>query len=352
MDFRVIQQGDAVKKQKGGYASFPSLAQDPQTNEIILLYRRAIYDDKDKRPGMGAHGLEGNLYFKPFSTTQKQFLAENLLYQGNDYPPGLIDGNITTVGSELMMFLRRYPNDNPVFYTKGPSIHALASTQLFPSDDIFKIGAQWGRVVAIDSGKKWLQVFYGGSTDMPLEAKEKRVTRPGLYQSLDQGSTWQFLSWITPIYLAPNICANETAMVYANGVLYTLMRTAGEYPGALFLAYSKDEGKTWSLPEKTALFGEAPMFYVLPSGQILTCFRGFLEKDPEQGGTFSLAEFNPTTKGFSTPFVVETYNGNHYDGGYGDMIWLEDLNQLLVVYYYSNKPKPRNPWLRYALLTL
>jgi hypothetical protein len=115
---------------------------------------------------------------------------------------------------------------------------------------------------------------------------------------------------------------------------------------------SDDEGETWSQPVRTGLYGEAPMFYQAPDGTVLLGFRGYREASPKEGGTFSLTRFDPVTMQFASPVVIETYLGNHYDGGYGDLIWLPGRQQLLVSYYFSNTPVPRNPWIRFAVLAL
>jgi hypothetical protein len=351
-DFRIVEQGDLVAQKEGTYTSFPSLAKDPQTGEILILYRRAVYDETDKRPAMKAHGLEGNLVLKRFLPQKKTFSTEQLLFSGKDYPPGLIDGNLTVFDQSILLFIRRYPDHPVVFYTSGEDLKTLAKPKPFVPHESLTLGAQWGRAVYLPKSGKLLQILYGAYQYDPTDTETKPLIRAALYQSLDQGKSWSFVSWVAPEYLAPDVTNNETTIVAANQSVFALMRTEGDPEGTLYLAESLDEGEKWSAPKPSGLFGQAPMFYTLPDGRILACFRGFLPDTPEKGGDFSLAFFNPQTGTFSQPFVVEQYHGNHYDGGYGDMIWVESLNQLLVAYYYSDTPTPRNPWLRYALLTL
>lgn len=354
MRFEIVEQGDLVPQEVGRYVSFPSLAKDPKTGDVLILYRRATYDEGDLRPGMRAHGLDGDLYLKRLTSPYANFSTEKLLVSGKSYSPGLIDGVLSTMEDSIILLIRRYPQVPPVFYTKGASVEALGSFQVFPSHQCCDDGAQWGRIISLDRGRKRFQVFYGGCNTWRISDEDgplaKYLTRPALFQSVDGGESWEFLSWIAPLYVGPGMVANETTLTTHNGVLYALMRTHGEYPGPMLLSTSDDEGQTWSPPVRSGLYGEAPMFYTVPSGKILVGFRGFLPETPQQGGTFSIACFDPDTHAFSSPFVVEPYHGNHYDGGYGDLIWVEALGQLLVVYYYSNQPVPRNPWLRYAFL--
>jgi hypothetical protein len=306
---------------------------------------------------MTAHGLDGNLYVKRFSPAQNTFSKPKLLFRAEDYPPGIIDGNLSVLDNKIHVFLRRYPSPEPIFYTQGTTINTLDPPTLLVKDNKLNLGAQWGRTISLPDNsydRQYLQVFYGGCQEPPepgLKVPE-RCTRPAVYESLNHGKTWTFLSWITPLCFEGQLCANETAIVYSPHRIFALMRTAGEWPGPLFLSYSDDEGVSWSTPKRTGLYGEALMFYTLPDGRILACFRGFPEGAPKDGGNFSVTEFNPKTLGFTEPFEVEAYHGNHYDGGYGDIIWLPEQQKLLVAYYYSSHLEPRNPWIRYATLSL
>jgi hypothetical protein len=355
--FQLVEQGDAVSQEHGLYTSFPSLTRDPKTGHILLLYRQARYDETDGRRGMGAHGLDGDLMIRTFSSKTHHFGPVTRLKRGLDYPPGLMDGLMTVHEETLFLFIRSYPAKPTVYLAQGRSLDTLGHPKPFPSTSIYPLGgAQWGKMVSCPRTKRLLQVVYGGPFEMFAALAAGKIaepaTRPALFQSEDGGGTWTFCSWVSPLFLEPEVSANETALLEANGVLYVLMRTGGVYPGPLFMAISRDGGYTWSDPERTGLYGEAPMFQTLPDGRVLVCYRGFLPDTPETGGTFSIVEFDPVRERFKTPFTVETYHGNHYDGGYGDMLWLADSQQLLVTYYYSDKVTSRHPWLRYALLTV
>jgi hypothetical protein len=347
----VCMQGNVTVSQPGRYTSFPSLVQDPATGQIVLLYRRGIYDESDPRPGMTAHGLDGSLFTRVFDVKTSSFGDETLLIDGAAYLPGLIDGNLTAIDGRVHLFARRYPHPTPVFYGHGPSIEDISDLVAVPVDPDFYMGAQWGRLISLDDGQTLLQAFYGGCvTVMNRGDFPKYYTRPALYHSTDAGKTWGLKSWITPEYVEGQVCANETTLLYANQRLFALMRTAGEMPGPLFLTFSDDLGATWSTPTRTGLYGEAPMFYQDPDGQVWLAFRGYREEAPLEGGNISITRFDAVEMRFDPPHVIETYLGNHYDGGYGDMIWLPETRQLLICYYYSDQPTPRNPWIRYALL--
>ncbi len=349
----IIAQGDVTHAIPGHYTSFPSLFQDPASGDIILVYRRGVYDDTDARPGMSAHGLEGNLYWRRFDEASLQFGDEMLLCDGAHYPPGLIDGNITVADGRVHLFVRRYPHPQPVFYSQGSSFLDLSQPDPVPVDPGFYMGAQWGRLVSLHGGKTLLQAFYGGDVALMNRGEfPQYYTRPALYRSNDGGTTWAMQGWMTPEYLEDRLCGNETTLVNIQRRLYAVMRCAGESPGPLFMTTSDDEGETWSQPVRTGLYGEAPMFYQAPDGTVLLGFRGYREASPKEGGTFSLTRFDPVTMQFASPVVIETYLGNHYDGGYGDLIWLPGRQQLLVSYYFSNTPVPRNPWIRFAVLAL
>ena len=181
-------------------------------------------------------------------------------------------------------------------------------------------------------------------------ADELPPTRVAVYQSDDEGKRWRFLSWLTPIDLGAGLCANETVLIPFESRIFALMRTQGEYPCPLYLSWSDDNGCSWSTPQPTGLFGEAPAFCNLPDGSIIVGYRGYRNEDAEAGGTVSLSRFDPKTLQFSPELVVDIYKGNHYDGGYCDLIWHDEGGELLVAYYYCDTPDIRNPGIRCVAL--
>lgn len=355
--FQCVAQGDAVAPCHGAYHSFPSLAKDPRSGQVVLLYRKALYDENDSRPMMRAHGLDGSLYTAVFNPSRGMFEDFSCLVPASRYPHGLMDGVISVMGDQVFLFERTVRHRPLVFVSTGPSLADLGPPRPFGAIGYFPFGGvQWGKMVAVEGGERLLQVCYGNPLGKPpvtiAEGQVRSQTRAALMHSRDRGNTWAFCSWISPAPMGPGLWANETAVIAIGETLYAAMRTGWTYPGPLYLSVSRDGGYTWLEPEPTGLYGEAPMWYMLPGGRVILGFRGFLPNTPERGGTFSLVEFDNERERFLTPFVVETYEGDHYDGGYGDMIWLESLGMLLVVYYHSDRPTPRNPWIRYALVSV
>lgn len=349
----VVEQGDLVPQEKTAYVSFPTMGQDPKTGEVLLIFRRACFDPDDDRPGMKAHGLEGSLYWMCLNPETMVWTEPEVLVDGKDYPPGLIDGTLTNIDGGLYLFFRRYPSDEPLYYTKGLSLQELMEPRLFPLAPQVEVGAQWGQVVELPD--RWLQVGYGrnGQLDKLRELLdlELPIMLPGIYESLDKGLTWTFVNWMTPeIFLDEELSANETAILYENGRVWAMMRTGWAWPGPMYINFSDDGGRTWSKPQPSGLYGEAPVWYRMPTGEIWLGYRGFLKDNPKTGGTFELAQFDPEQGRLSEPVVVEAYDGNHYDGGYGTLMWLETQQKLLAVYYTSDTPACRNPWLRYSLI--
>ncbi len=351
--FRVVECGDIVPHRHGVYTSFPSIARDPYTDDVLILFRQAIYHEADPRPAMRAHGLEGCLYVTRLLPDLKSFSMPKMVLHYKNFEPGLIDGTLTTIGDRLLLLVRRYPTEPSVFYTSGNTLSQLDPLTLFPAEKMIKGGAQWGRAIELKESGRLLQVFYGGERafleqhylDKPIPP---HYTRPSLFYSDDKGHTWHFLNWISPMFMDEVVTANETALIEEDGVLYVLMRTAKDPKGRLYFSKSQDGGLSWEPPRHSGLRGQAPVFYKMPDGKILLCFRGYLPESDETGGTMSLCRFFPDTESWSEPVVVEPYFGNHYDGGYGDMIWVPEKQQLLMAYYVSNDPETRNPWLRYA----
>jgi len=355
--FRIDCCADVFPPEEGVYSSFPSLAQNPQSGEVHLLYRQARFDPENPHPLMKSHGVGGRLMRTQWRPESQTFGPSTCLIDGTPYPPGLMDGVLTWIEDRWFLTFRRFPNEPSLFYAQGETLEHLSLPKAYPrsTDPAWPIGAQWGKVFSLQG--VWLQTFYmvhflASAQPTPGQGGRTFRSRVALFESRDQGHTWQFRAWVTPPEVAPGLMADETAVhPLADGTLLAVMRTSGKTPCPFYQATSTDGGHIWTTPQPVGLNGQAPMLYTLPNGTVLLGYRGYCD-DPDIGGTFSLAPYNPQSGEFQTPFVVDTYHGNHYDGGYGDMTWLPESNQLLVAYYVSNTVFPRYPWLRWALLSL
>lgn len=182
-----------------------------------------------------------------------------------------------------------------------------------------------------------------------------------LFESHDHGQSWQVRSIIghqhfLDVLDGRPIWGNETVVARIGNRLIAVIRTGNHWPGPLMLCLSDDGGHTWSAPQPTGLYGEAPTWAALPNGDAVLGYRGFLYHPNtgealKDGGTFSVSYVRVSdTLIFGPENVIDVYTGNHYDGGYGSLAWLPDSQELAATYYASNTLNQRQPGIRWARL--
>ncbi|MCA9807550.1 MAG: exo-alpha-sialidase [Cyanobacteria bacterium HKST-UBA06] len=338
----------------GRYNSFPCLATEPHTGNVVLVYRQGRFDAADDRPGMQTHGLDGGIWCVRRSPVGTWF-EPTCLWSADGFEPGLIDATLSVLTDCTCLVVRRYPHAQNLFVSvalNGTALEAMPWPWRLPTKDVFLNDAHWGRVIELPD--RWLMVVYG-ITEETLWWQNQRghklpVERASLFASFDKGRSWRFQSWIGPrVFMGAGSdrSANETSVVLAGSRLLALMRTFGgndtmDQPAPLFMCHSDDGGWTWSEPTATGLYGEAPVWRQLADGRLLACYRGFVPHRTayELGGTFCLAWFDSQTMGFGPEMVMGHYHGNHYDGGYGDVIETEPGRALLCAFYASQDTHP------------
>lgn len=346
-----------VPSQHGVYSSFPCLALDRASGEVLLIYRQGVYNPDDPRPGMRAHGLGGQIWQQRRSLQGVWGTPESLFSEAG-FEPGLIDATLTNLSDTDVLIIRRYPHTHPLFITTRSADTPYTGWDWpweFPAQQVFDDYAHWGRMVEWQG--RWLQVVYGFNDTTRWWTRQlghqMPVEQAAVFESMDRGRSWRFVNFIGPTMMMDgDLSANETTLMAVGDRLFALMRTGWRWPGPMFLTTSDDGGMHWSTPTFTGLYGEAPMWRSLPDGRVLVAFRGFNHDSPKEGGTFSLAWFDPVSQRFSSERVIDCYGGNHYDGGYGDVIAVPNEAVLLASYYFSDDPTTRHPAIRLATIDL
>ncbi len=109
--------------------------------------------------------------------------------------------------------------------------------------------------------------------------------------SYDQGETWSELVCMARDDSGKVDFQEPALLECASGKLICIMRTDGA-EGFLYRTCSEDGGKTWTVPERTSMQGEAPDLYAAPDGILVCAYRDFwprgtsLSRSYDQGITW------------------------------------------------------------------
>jgi len=147
----------------------------------------------------------------------------------------------------------------------------------------------WNTVHGTDTLTSEEIFFNGPCMTSGIEMPDGRLLAVGywsncaVYESSDRGHTWDEVGVISdPAQGGPE--ANETALRrLADGSLYAMMRTEGDASGLggqFMHAWSNDDGRTWTVPEKAVLEDEPayhlglvwPVMTTLADGTLVLAF--------------------------------------------------------------------------------
>jgi sialidase-1 len=165
-------------------------------------------------------------------------------------------------------------------------------------------------------------------------------------RSTDQGATWQRHGLVGD-GAADRLHFLEPGWVrLRSGRLIAMLRTRGEGPantreappaGYLFQSVSDDDGRTWSKPQPTPLWGFPAHLLELRDGRVL-CAYGYRQKP--YGVRATLSHDGGRTWDAAREIIVRD-DGGTSDLGYPVSIQLADGRVLLA--YYFNQEEPGDP---------
>jgi len=163
--------------------------------------------------------------------------------------------------------------------------------------------------------------------------------RSHVLRSEDGGKTWG-----EPVLIAEDrdgkISMQEPAIAEnREGVIVCLMRTANA-EDHLYTVRSKDDGKTWTVPERTTLIGHPSDLQLLPDGRMLAVY-GY-RHDPGWGVRGCVSDDGGITWDRANEFVIAD-KGAHADLGYPSVCMIDDEHALVV--YYMNGPDTKDRWI-------
>jgi len=167
-----------------------------------------------------------------------------------------------------------------------------------------------------DNGKRQIHMYR-------VSADATQVEKIGLVGETENGH-----GSIVPIYVEPHTA------VLPDGTLVTAIRV--DCDGHMRISFSKDDGRTWTKPEKTPLRGFPHHLLVLKDGRLLATY-GY--RYHPMGVRACISTDGGKTWDIEREMVIQN-NGLNGDLGYPVSIELDD-GEVLTVYYHITGKHPQ-----------
>lgn len=332
MHLKIEARFPIVKKKVGAYHAFPTIIR--QTDQLWLACRSG------RVSGRQDHGDRGKVLL--FSTDVGQ--PDNWSPFGTLFEPALtqsvneLDAILSAPASDLIFLATRdyeFTRRNDVYLSRGSS-PALTRRRLLTTISDQK-AICFGHIRLAKSGDL-LMSGYCGFEDEPAGT-------PVLLASADRGKTWTFRAKVASS-AAVGTRLTEYSLGYLGNRNWVVLMRNETPPFDLYRCQSSDDGRTWSVPVKTTLFGHAPM--ILDSQTIgghLVIYRDLSETDP--GVAIGMSQ--DQGRSWRRMARLAAYTGSIYDGGYGDVVQLNDT-RYMAVYYLCDADA--SPWIEGCIFSI
>jgi sialidase-1 len=212
-------------------------------------------------------------------------------------------------------------------------------------------------ITSTDDGRTWSEPNYidtanmpfanlEGPTDAPIEMPDGSILMgviaysphgdandraSVMLRSADKGKTWTYLSTIADDpggklggFVEPGIVRTKTGRIVA------AMRNHGP-DNAVWVAYSDDDGKSWSRVTKTEMIGHPVDLIQLSDGRLMATYSVRTQHALPAGVRACFSDDNGTTWDIRTEVQLRSDFSN-WDVGYPDSLELPD-GRVLTVYY-------------------
>lgn len=330
---RINKRFPIIPRREGQYHSFPTLVRWQKA--LWLACRSGKVDSRQ------VHGYNGSiLLFRAELSDPTAWHAHGILFSPSpDGSENEIDAILSTPDSDHVFLATRD-------FKRQRNLAFLSSWTELPGTDRVPLP----EITAINAG---CLVCYGHiqqteNNDLLMPAYGHiKGEKPSsfLLASIDHGASWQLRALVARTNAEKKHHPSEYTLAKAgNHDLVALVRN-DLTPSPLLRVTSNDDGHTWSVPEATSLIGHAPMMITSSQGFLLAVYRDLAEDQPG----FGLGTSLDNGKTWQRLTRLAEYQGNIYDGGYGDLIELAD-NTFLAAYYLSKGDGC--PWIEGILFSL
>lgn len=287
-----------------------------------------------------AHGVDGQvLLLYANVATAENWTSHGPLFQPS--PNGTcneLDAILSAPESDLVFLATRdyeWRRRNDVYLSRGQTPVLTQRTLLTEISDQYAIC--FGHIRKTLTGDL-LMPGYSGFSDEPSGT-------PVLLVSKNNGRSWSFRSKVASSSKV-GTRLTEYSLGHLGDADWTALVRNETPPFNIYRAESRDDGRTWSYPQKTELCGHAPM--ILDAKSVhghLVLYRDLSESEPGVAIGISL------DNGISWERIgrLASYKGSIYDGGYGDLVQL-DANRYLAVYYLCDEGN--SPWIEGCVFSI
>ncbi len=325
MRVQIERQFTLLAKEKGRYHSFPTMVR--HGNQLWLACRSGAVS------GRQDHGHRGKvLLFSADVSDPCTWRSHGTLFSPSTAGTvNELDAILSAPETGLFFLATRdyaWQKRNNSYLSQGPSPVLTQRTMLANISDQCIICFSHIRKTA---GNDLLMPGYCCFDDEPSGT-------PVLLVSSNRGKNWSLRSNVASS-TAVGTRLTEYALGYLGGTDWTALIRNETPPFHLYRTESHDDGRSWSFPEKTDLLGHAPMILdVKASGGRLAIYRDLSEPDPGVAVGYS----SDHSMAWKRVGRLASYTGSIYDGGYGDLLALDD-NRYLAVYYLCDEEW--SPWI-------
>lgn len=286
-----------------------------ETWSAPMIVNNSWLDDRDA--GLCYLG-NGKMILSWFNHEANAYLTrynERVLKETNEYSYGIVKG-----------MLDAYPNFTEDMDTWGGHIRISENYGQTWSEPI-KVPVKAPHGPVYTKSKRLL--FVGDGFDIK-DVNERSQLPIKLYESPDEGRSWEYLSTIPwPKEYATNILSEPHLVELPDGRLLVAVRLEINNPYTMFFCYSSDGGKTWTDPKMSNISGAPPHFRTLSDGSIILTY-GRREKPMGIRAVISKDGFETWSE--EIELTEEITPKSRGDLGYGSTVELPD-GQLLTVHY-------------------
>lgn len=339
LSLKINSRFPIIPKEQGRYHSFPTLA--VIGDKIWLACRSA--EANPKMP----HGFGGSV--KLFWATPEQpaqwTKANAGFYPGKD-SSNEMDAILSAPGKDQIFlisrdFSRERESTSFISYWSQKKFQDIISGVCSPDrKPLSKIGldnmTSFGHICRDSKGTLLMsghQMKEGESKPSPVLLASKN------------GNKWHLHA-----HVASPSCKNhlltEFTLGHQGGMnWFALLRNETD-PCPIMQLSSKDNGKTWTQPQPTDLYGHAPMVLNINTNRFLVLYRDLSGDEP--GISIGISHDNGSTwRNLST---LASYDPDHiWEGGYGDIVPIGN-SKYLAVYYTCDQDA--SPWIEGVVFSL
>jgi hypothetical protein len=277
-----------------------------------------------RAPKAGVDGKPGALAeLAPIDYSNKDVLLANFNHQYMKEDP-LIREFYESVGK-----LVEAPERQVFFRVSKDAGRSWSRSVMLPLDGLYSLAATESTTVRPD-GRCLL--FLNGV------ARQGAQSRPLVYRSTDDGTSFHFLSFVTPIdesrYGGLNLMYPRGLMLPSGRLLCTL-RLDRDWAGDMWteLYKSDDGGRTWQFLSRVNDFGAPSGPVLMSDGRLVMVYGSRL---PPAGVRAVVSEDEGRTWG---PEIVVRDDGGSWDVGY-PRVWEAAPGKIGAIYYFNNKDDP------------